>query len=176
MEVYIAENPAKPIKPLKIPLKQPRFLSKEEAQNLIKASSGSLRTMIMISLYTGFRLSEVFNLQVQDIDFSKDTISVNPKHGFTPKNYEFRTIPLNKELKEYLIKNIPENKKGRDYLFKDKNDDMSMSALQTSIKQIFKKANIKDASFHTLRHTFASWLVIGGINLYTVSHYWSILM
>ncbi|MDR2812072.1 MAG: tyrosine-type recombinase/integrase, partial [Endomicrobium sp.] len=166
---YIAENPAKPIKPLKISLRQPRFLSKQEAQNLIKASSGFLRTMIMISLYTGFRLSEVFNLQFQDIDFNKDTISVNPKHGFIPKNYEFRTIPLNKELREYLIQNIPKIKKGRDYLFKDKNDDISISALQTSVKQTFKKANIKEASFHTLRHTFASWLVIGGINLYTVS-------
>jgi integrase len=58
----------------------------------IKALFRKAVEMIMISLYTCFRLSEIFNLQVQDIDFNKDTISVNPKHGFIPKNYKFCLI------------------------------------------------------------------------------------
>lgn len=69
----------------------------------------------MIALYTGFHFSEVLNLQWKDTDFTKEIVSINPKHNFTPKNYEFRTIPLNKELKEYLLSIIYKNQKRAEY-------------------------------------------------------------
>ena len=55
--------------------------------------------MATIALHTGFRISEVYNLQWKDVDFDKNTISVIPKHDFTPKDNEFRTVPLNQYLK-----------------------------------------------------------------------------
>jgi site-specific recombinase XerD len=44
-----------------------------------------------------------------------------------------------------------------------------INTLFITFKKVFKKAQIKDVSFHTLRHTFASYLVINGISIYTVS-------
>lgn len=40
--------------------------------------------------------------------------------------------------------------------------------LSVETKRLFKRLGIKDASFHTLRHTAASWLVMRGADLYSV--------
>jgi integrase len=40
--------------------------------------------------------------------------------------------------------------------------------LSVYTKRVFKRLGIPDASFHTLRHTAASWLVMKGVDLYVV--------
>jgi site-specific recombinase XerD len=167
---YITENPAKPAKYLKEVRKPPRFLNKEEVENLLKETSGKYKTMVMIALYTGFRISEVYNLQWQDINFEDNKISVVPRASFTPKDHEFRSLPLNSKLKEYLLK-LSGPKHAAGYVIEEgkKEERQPLNTLFVTFNQIFKKANIKDASFHTIRHTFASHLVINGISLYTVS-------
>ncbi|MCL1971861.1 MAG: site-specific integrase [Endomicrobia bacterium] len=163
---YLKESPAKYVKPIKQAKRAPRYLSKEEIETLLNVASGKYKDMITIALYTGFRIGEVYNLQWQDVDFIKNLISVAPKHNWTPKDYEFRSIPMNASLKEYLLKLRPETAKETDYII---SHDQSMNTLLVAYRKLFKKANIEDVTFHTLRHTFASHLVIGGKSLYTVS-------
>ncbi|MDR3112989.1 MAG: site-specific integrase [Endomicrobium sp.] len=163
---YITESPAKPVKNIKVSKRPPRYLDEEEIKRLIEKAEGIYKDMIIISLYTGFRISEVFNLQWKDIDLEKNLISVSPKHNWTPKNYEFRAIPINAQLKQYLLKIKPAKAKSKDYVI---NQGQPLNTLQVAFKKLFKQADIKDATFHTLRHTFASLLVISGISLYTVS-------
>jgi len=163
---YLSESPAKSVKYIKQSVKPPRFLSKEEIKALLEAASGYQKDMIMIALYTGFRISEVLNLQWSDVDFTKNLISVNPKHDFTPKDYEFRAIPINAQLKAYLLKLKLSEAKDSDYIVPK---TIIPNTIWVAFNKLFKKAGIKTASFHTLRHTFASHLVISGISLYTVS-------
>ncbi|MDR2427221.1 MAG: tyrosine-type recombinase/integrase [Endomicrobium sp.] len=163
---YLQESPTKSVKYIKQPIRPPRFLNEEEVKNLLKTATGFYKDMIIIALYTGFRISEVYYLQWQDVDFDKNLISVNPKHDFTPKDYEFRSIPINANLKGYLLKIKPASAKNNDYIMPSRKP---INTIFTAIPKIFKKAGIKNASFHTLRHTFASHLVINGISLYTVS-------
>ncbi len=40
--------------------------------------------------------------------------------------------------------------------------------LSVYTKRVFENLGIMDASFHTLRHTAASWMVMNGVSLYTV--------
>jgi site-specific recombinase XerD len=61
---YIIKSPAKYIKPLKKPLKQPRFLDKEEIRRLIETTPNPLKTAFMIALYTqglGYRKYSICN-------------------------------------------------------------------------------------------------------------------
>jgi site-specific recombinase XerD len=161
---YLHTNPLKEVKTFKLTLKKPRFLSHDESKTLINTAPTQLyKTMITIALYTGFRLAEICSLQWQDIDFISDTISVNPKHGFTPKSNEFRTIPLNQYLKSYLL---PLKQSAKEYIVPQ---TLNINTLSHYLSDIFQQAKIKDASFHTLRHTFASNLIIAGVNLFTVS-------
>jgi site-specific recombinase XerD len=166
---YIQNNPCKFIKSLKEPIKSPRFLSLEEIKNLRKQAKGLYLTMVEIAINAGLRISEVYNLQWKDVNFDKEapTISVVPKHNFIPKDYESRTIPLNANLFVYLHKLRGE---ADSYIIGDEdNTRPCLSVISVAFTKLFKKCKIAEASFHTLRHTFASHLVINGVSIYTVS-------
>ncbi|MDR3048479.1 MAG: hypothetical protein LBV16_01340, partial [Elusimicrobiota bacterium] len=94
------------------------------------------------------------------MDFVKETISVNAKSNFISKSWEFRTIPLNLILKKHLISIKPKDCKGSEYIF----NKPLFKDLFFTIRKAFKTAKIKNAIFHTLRHTFASRLVIKGVS------------
>jgi integrase len=46
--------------------------------------------------------------------------------------------------------------------------NVDLAQLSVYTKRVFKRLGILDASFHTLRHTAASWLVMEGVDLYAV--------
>jgi hypothetical protein len=46
--------------------------------------------------------------------------------------------------------------------------DVDAARLSVYTRRIFASVGIRDASFHSLRHTAASWLVMEGVDLYTV--------
>ncbi|MCM8804826.1 MAG: tyrosine-type recombinase/integrase [Candidatus Omnitrophica bacterium] len=163
---YLSTNPVKNVKwfPMKR-MHKVRYLTQEEIKKLLKISYGVWKIAIMISLYTGTRRGEVCHLQWEDIDFDKKilTIQAHKEDNWHPKDYEIRTIPLHPVLYRYLLK-IKKNINNSKYIVPVDED-----VLTTMTKKIFTKAGIKNASFHTLRHTFASYLAMSGVDLYTVS-------
>ena len=88
------ESPGRWVKCIKQQIRPPRYLDDEEIKVLKKTAKDFYKDMIEVGLYTGFRIGEVYALQWQDVDFAKNTISIMPKHNWTPKDYEFRTISL----------------------------------------------------------------------------------
>jgi integrase len=73
------------------------------------------------------------------------------------KNNEASVVPMNKTVCEVLNK-TPQSK---EYVF----SELSIRKLRRLFEKTVKKAEIKDFRFHDLRHTFASYLWIGGENL-----------
>ena len=65
---YINVSPFKKVKMFKTPARPPRFLSNEEINTLLTTAEGIYKTMAVISLYTGFRISEVYNLYKNHYD------------------------------------------------------------------------------------------------------------
>ena len=129
-----------------------RYLTEEEAAKLIK-NSGKHRLLIIMALCTGMRKMEMLNLKWQNIDFNSKLIHIEES-----KNGERRSIPIPDSLFEELQKQ--EKKEPTENIFKIRNLD--------SFQTILKKSNIKNFRFHDLRHTFASWLAIKGVSLYTI--------
>jgi integrase len=64
---------------------------------------------------------------------------------------------------DHLLRSLPEGAAG-DSVFAEVNP----AHLSVYTKRVFKRLGIPDASFHTLRHTAASWLVMEGVDLYAV--------
>jgi hypothetical protein len=62
-----------------------------------------------------------------------------------------------------VIANIPQAEPGDAVL-----DGVDRKKLSVYTERLFRKLGIADASFHSLRHTTASWLVMEGVDLYTV--------
>ena len=139
-----------------------RYLSREECQALIDACDPHLRPIVIAALNTGCRKSEILSLRW-------DT-HIDLKHGFIlldiTKNGERREIPINATLKAVLQGltrrlDIP-------YVFYDTKSGKPYKDVKKSFATACRKAGIRDFHFYDLRHTFASQLVMAGVDLTTV--------
>ncbi|MBN2645047.1 MAG: site-specific integrase [Desulfuromonadaceae bacterium] len=139
-----------------------RFLSVEECQTLIQVAEPHLRPVIIFALNTGCRKGEILGLTWDRVDL---------KHGFIhldkTKSGTGRDIPINQPLKECLqglIRRVDTN-----LVFYNPATGHSWHELKRSFSTACRRAKLTDFRFHDLRHTFASQLVMAGIDLTTVS-------
>ncbi len=155
-----AENPVKKVKFLKENNKRLRYLEAEEIVKLLKHCKGHLKPIVIIALNTGMRRGEILNLKWHDIDFKKGIIYL-----LHTKNNEKREIPINDAVMAALIKvrKHPDSP----YIFCG-NDGKPFHDTRTSFFTALKKSGIINFRFHDLRHTFASQLVMSGVDLNTV--------
>lgn len=162
----LAKNPAVSVRKLKETHRKIRYLSREEVATLIKAAPDRMRPLIETFLHTGFRRDELIHLTWADVDFKNKVVSVQAKDGWHPKDYETRHIPLTDRLAE-VLREIP---KGDDtHVFKSGvGTPLDADVLSHNFLRLVRSCGIKNTSIHTLRHTFASHLVMNSVDLYTV--------
>lgn len=148
-----------------------RFLSKSEARKLLEELRQNLlwHDITAIALYTGLRAGEIFSLRKSSLDIQNRYI-----HIFDTKSTLNRSIYLNAQALEVVQRHACLN---RPYLFFN---DQTCSPIRF-VSRIFTSAveraglNPPDVDrrnkvvFHTLRHTFASWLVQDGTPLAVVA-------
>ncbi len=153
-------NPAQKVKFLKEPNGRLRFLEKEEIFKVLTNSTEKLKPILLIALNTGMRKGEIFGLKWRDIDFKRGIINL-----YDTKNGENREVYMNEPVKAALIsvKKHPESS----YVFCGK-DGNSLHDIRKSFFTALSKSDIKDFHFHDLRHTFASQLVMSGVDINTV--------
>ena len=142
--------------------KRLRYLSKEDCQALINSCSPHLKPIVITALNTGMRREEILSLEWER--------HVDLKHGFilldVTKNGERREVPINQTLRETLqglVRGI-----SSPYVFMDETGKR-FKDVKRSFHSACRRAGIRDFRFHDLRHTFASHLVMAGIDLTTVS-------
>jgi site-specific recombinase XerD len=164
----LANNPAKSVQKMREARKQVRYLSKEEVKALLAAAGDRLAPIIETFLHTGLRRAELTNLTWADVNFNRESLAVQAKDGWHPKDYEVRHIPLTDRLTE-VLKARPKSDSA--YVFHTQSGGAhshSGNLLSRDFSKLTRACGIKGASIHTLRHTFASHLVMGGADLYTV--------
>ncbi len=156
----VKENPISKVKFFKEENRRLRFLEKEEIGKLISACEGNLAIIVTLALHTGMRKGEILSLKWRDIDFSRKIITLlNTKGG------EKREVPMDDLLYDILLP-LPKHKESP-YVFCNK-EGKPFQDIRKSFATALKKAGIKEFRFHDLRHTFASQLVMMGIDLKTV--------
>jgi len=159
-----------------------RFLVKDEAARLIAATPEQLTLAILLGLTCGLRLGEVAHLRPpphdMDLEGEHPVVSVQPKDGWRVKTGKRREVPIPAELIPIIERHIAKWSSPQ-WLFPspwDPEQPLTEHALGASFRRIAADAELStdrwDAmkvTFHTLRHTFASWLIMGGADLFTVS-------
>jgi site-specific recombinase XerD len=175
----IAENPSEFVKKLKDNQGRLRFFSKEEIETLFQEANPYVKRILMIGLNTGMRHKELINIKIPQIDLANNVIHVQNTYDFQTKNRKNRDVPitpaLNSVLKEYIdfwinpsgMSILPRTAKQKMYLFCNA-DGERLESLRKSYKNLLRKLKIKDACLHTMRHTYASYLVMSGVGLRTV--------
>jgi integrase len=166
---YLKTSAAEHVKKLRVAKPDVRYLETDEIEKLLGACSRSdnpqLYPFIAVALNTGMRLGELTALEWKDIDFKKGILRVVNKKDHHTKNYEVRTIPMNETLADVLRK-IP-RRLDSSYVFQRKGGE-KFRKMRTGFENAVKRAGIPHVRFHDLRHTFASHLVMGGVDIRTV--------
>jgi len=140
-----------------------RYLeSREECQKLIQACDAHLRPIVITALNSGLRKGNVLGLKWSNIDLKNGFILVD-----MTKNGERVEIPINQTLRNTLLE-IPRRLDGG-YIFHDPITDKPYGDVKHSFSAACRRAGIRDFHFHDLRHTFASHLIMAGVDLTTVS-------
>lgn len=145
--------------------KLPVVLSREEIQQLI-GSIKNFKHKLLISLAygAGLRVSEVVKLRVGDIHFDTDTIHIKNAKGGKDR------ITLLPRSLENELRAMTQGRTYSEPVFKsERGGTLSTRTAQTIFKNALTKAGIqKNASFHSLRHSFATHLIEQGEETYTL--------
>lgn len=153
------------------------LISSTELERLMKAPQGSdlrqLRDRAMLELLfsTGLRVSELTNLNREDIDFSRDEFSVRGKGDKV--RVVFISPDAKKNLKAYLDKRGDVDEAmfvqyGKGFKSKD-NLRLTPRSVERLVKQYAIKAGItRKVTPHVIRHSFATDLLENGADLRSV--------
>jgi integrase len=123
-----------------------------------------MRLIVLIAVSTGMRSSEIHRLRWSDVMYGEGLLAVRAKL----KKGKVRYVPMPSELAEE-IRRYPAVI-GQDRIFPPKGGPMSRrQRLEGSFEDLLERAKIHDFWFHDLRHTFASWYMMNGGDLYELA-------
>jgi len=165
----IDENPCKGVPFAQLPEQSPIFLTPKDFEKLVhKIPEIWFRELVVFAVLTGLRRAEIVNLRWVDVDMERGVIHVQSSPRFKTKQGKRRTIPLNSRAHE-LLRTKRERQAG-EYVFTLDGGRISGDWVSHLFKRYVRKADLADerVHFHSVRHSFASWLVQGGATLYEV--------
>jgi integrase len=157
------ENPVRKVRFAREHNERPRFLSPEEEMRLLDHCDVQLKPIVVTALHTGFRKSELLSLTWEDVDFASRSITVQAAYA---KNGESRSVPMNDVLTTTL-EEVRITFMVTGSVFRNRNGTPYRS-FRSAFERAMRKAALHDFTFHDLRHTFASRLVMAGVDLPTV--------
>ena len=165
-----ATNPVRKVKGFREDNTRLRYLTETEYQRLIETAQGVrspfLADKITLAIHTGLRRGNLFGLQWDQIDFPNQVLRV-PR---TKANHP-HAVPLNKTSLETLGR-LHRDRSDTPYVFPHvggKHDGKPVKDVKNAFHAALEMAEIDDFTWHDLRHTFASWLVMRGASLRAVA-------
>lgn len=138
----------------------------ERAKPTLPAITGycdHLTPMVLLSLNTGMRRGEVFSLHWSAVNFQKRQLTVTAASAKTNKT---RGIPLNDEALGVLQAIKPAVASG--LVFASPRSGGRFDNVSKSWNAVLAAAKLDDFHWHDLRHTFASWMAMRGVSLFTI--------
>ena len=162
----------------KIEFKLPVVLNRQEVKKIIsRVRIYDYRILLTLAYQCGLRVSEVVNIKIADIDGELKTITIRNSKG-----NKDRTVPLPEkmylQLREYWKTHQNQNilfpkKRSNSINFdrKTTEDHISTRTAQKVMNLTRTEAGIlKKATFHTLRHSYATHLLEAGVNFKIIQH------
>jgi len=158
----LKENPAKKVKLLDGEVERVRYLMPDEIKTLLSKCDDFLRPIVIVAVNTGLRKGELFSLRWRDINFEVGIISILKTNT---KNKTRKDIPMNKAVTATLT---GMSRRGQHVFCKEDGAILKYSSVRKSFGKAVRKSGIEDFRFHDLRHSFASNLVMAGVDILIV--------
>jgi len=162
LKVLLQPIPQSLIVKMRKPDKLPAVLSKQEICKLIKVTGNIKHKTILSLIYSaGLRLSELIHLKIADIN--SENMRIHIRSG---KGKKDRHVMLSEKVLSLLHEYYKEYQP-KEYIFEGQNGGTySPKSVQSILKSSLKKSGIKkNATVHTLRHSFATHLLDDGTDI-----------
>ena len=162
---WLALNPLLRFDKRSLPEAQPRtrFLTSDEYRRLLKASGQHLRPIIEAAVATGMRLEELLSLKWEQVNLERREIRL-----VVTKSNRPRVVPLF-DRAVAVIAAAARCPQTSSYVFTNPASGSRYKTIKRAFRSACKRAEIEDIRFHDMRHTFASWAVQSGADLYRLS-------
>jgi integrase len=176
-ETGITRNPADEVEVKRPDDARERYLSEDELHRLkaalddkrlrrgakdVNRTVQRMRLIVLIALTTGMRASEIFGLRWSDVMYREGLIAVTAKL----KGGKMRYVPMLPEVAEEFRSYSVH---GGQIFPPRKGAKGERRRLEGSFEDLLKRAKIRNFRFHDLRHTFASWFMMNGGDLYELA-------
>lgn len=169
--LILDDSPTKSVKVPKVDNRRVRFLSHKEADTLLNALRGKdtlTYNMALLSLHTGLRMGEIIGLKWCHVDTERGIIRImNPKGG------EGRAVYMTEKIKAMF--DAMKHGEPESFVF-TRTDGEQLKEMPRIFFEVVADLGFNDGITdarqkvvaHTLRHTFASWHVMAGTDIYTL--------
>ena len=166
---YLLENHCKGIKKPKLTEKLPLFFTEPEFYSLLKSiTDNDLKDIIHFAVLTGIRQNDLITLRWNQINFKNHTLTLDNRFSQT-KSRKVHTLPLNLKALQILT-DRQLNTTGSEFIFTYEQKQIKQCFISHKFKKLVKSAGLNQQfTFHSLRHSFGSWLVQKGVPIYQVS-------
>ena len=185
----IDRNPADQVEVKRPDDQRDRYLSEDELRRLKVALDEKiyrkgtndfnktfcrLRMIVLIAVTTGMRMSEIFGLKWSDVMYNEGLLAVRAKL----KGGKMRYVPMPPELADELRRYTPQPANNVLYIAGNHHEQVfppkegakgERQRVEGSFEDLLERADIQDFRFHDLRHTFASWYMMNGGDLYELA-------
>jgi integrase len=185
----IDRNPADQVEVKRPDDQRDRYLSEDELRRLKVALDEKiyrkgtndfnktfcrLRMIVLIAVTTGMRMSEIFGLKWSDVMYNEGLLAVRAKL----KGGKMRYVPMPPELADELRRYMPQPANNVLYIAGNNHEQIfppkegakgERQRVEGSFEDLLERADIQDFRFHDLRHTFASWYMMNGGDLYELA-------
>ena len=149
-----------------------RYLTEDEYKRLIQAAkaietSPFLAEKIILSVHTGLRRGSLFHMRWESVDFLNRVVRIPRTKSGRP-----HALPLNATVLTTLQALYTERLPGCPYVFAHatgRKAGKPVKDVKNGFHSALEMAEIKDFTWHDLRHTFASWLIMKGASLRSVA-------
>jgi len=170
-DIVNSDSPTRKVKLPKVENQRLRFFTHDEANmllNALKRKSQQAHDMALFSLHTGVRAGEIFSLTWGVVNLENGSAQIRDSKG------KIRHVYFTKATQN-MFEDMYHGQSSSEFVFKN-NNGKQIKYISNTFQRTVKKLGFNDgvtdrrdkALFHTCRHTFASWHVQNGTDLYTV--------
>lgn len=188
----IKRNPLERLKRPKLQRKEKRFLTREQYETILRCieadavmkeggmvkqaslKEGEVRWLadvVRFAIGTGLRVGELTSLRWHSVDLNNRLITIRNEAGFTTKSGHERTLPIDGEALEVVEKLFQMRSSESDgYVFtgtsrrEGSKDKLNSTYVSKRFLRYVRLAKLPEGiSFHTLRHTYVSWMIMAGV-------------
>ena len=161
---WLNQNPVAQFDKRSLPEAQPRtrFLSRTEYRRLIAAAEPHLKPIIEMAVETGLRSEELLGLRWDQLDLDRREVRL-----VVTKSNRPRVVPLSNRAVAIFVATAPIG--NSPFVFTNPRTGHRYKTVKRAFQTACRRSGIEDFRFHDLRHTFASWAVQNGADLYRIS-------